>query len=163
MSHVILRKVNHADLPALVTVLQTAFEEYRGWLDPPSGAHTESVEKLRQKLTEACAIVAIIDHTIVGCVFYEIRTDEKEQKFMYLGRLAVLPSYRRRGLGQALVQYVESRAKELRLSRVRLGVRVVLKENRAYYERQGYSVLALRSHPGYTEPTYVIMEKELSA
>lgn len=162
MNNFLLREATQDDISSLVSVLQTAFEEYRGRLDPPSGAHTESVEKLRQNLTEASATVAIVDQEIVGCVFHEIRSDENEQNYMYLGRLAVLPAYRRRGLGLALVQYVETLARQLRLSRVRLGVRTQLAENRAYYERQGYRVLEYRSHEGYPEPTYLIMEKELT-
>ncbi len=161
MSNFLLREATQDDIPTLVIVLQTAFEEYRGRLDPPAGAHTESVEKLRQKLMDAYAVIAIVDQAIVGCVFYEIRSDENEQDYMYLGRLAVLPSYRRCGLGKALVQYVETLTRELRLSRVRLGVRTQLPENQAYYERQGYRVLEYRSHEGYAEPTYMIMEKEL--
>ena len=81
---------------------------------------------------------------------------------MYLGQLAVLPSYRRRDLGRFLVEYVEAKARELGLTRIRLGVRIELVGNRAYYERHGYPVFAYRSHEGYTEPTYVIMGKEMS-
>jgi predicted N-acetyltransferase YhbS len=155
---VFLREATDQDAPLLLQVLQTAFEEYRGRLDPPSGAHSETVEKLRQKLTTSHVVVAEVEGEIAGCVFYEA-----ENGSMHLERLAVLPSYRRRGLGRRLIDYVEAQARALNLPHVRLGVRVVLKDNWAYYERLGYRLIEYKSHAGYSEPTYVILEKEISA
>ena len=80
---------------------------------------------------------------------------------MYFGRLAVLPAYRNRGISALLIAYVEQRARELGLPRVRLGVRVALPHLRARYERLGYRVIEQRSHAGYAEPTYLVMEKLL--
>jgi ribosomal protein S18 acetylase RimI-like enzyme len=144
------------DAPTLLRVLQAAFEEYRGRLDPPSGAHRETAGKIRQKLTIGRAVVGLIEQTVVGCVFYQPQGDH-----VYLDRLAVLPEYRRRGLGRALVEYVEARARELVLPCIRLGVRTALPQNQAYYERMGYRVVEYASHAGYTEPTYLILEKDV--
>jgi predicted N-acetyltransferase YhbS len=152
----LLREATDEDIPTLVAVLRAAFEEYRERYDPPSGAHNETVEKVRQKLTTARAVVVEVDRKIVGCVFFQPLVD-----YMYLGRLAVLPAYRRNGLGQALVAYVETQAKINHLPCVRLGVRIGLQENRAYYERMGYRLIEYKAHEGYTEPTYVILEKSL--
>ena len=157
MYNFLLREVTDQDIPTLVVVLRTAFEEYRGRLDPPSGAHTETVEKVRQKLTTTCAVVAVINQEVAGCVFYQPEND-----LMYLERLAVLPLYRRRGLAKALIDYVEARARALGLSHVRLGVRVVLRDNWAYYERLGYYLVEYKAHQGYTEPTYAILEKDIA-
>ena len=71
--------------------------------------------------------------TPAGCVLYEVNPDH-----VYLFRLAVLPAHRRQGLGRALVESVEARARERGLRRVRLGVRVALPGQRASYERLGY-------------------------
>ncbi|MBI1878958.1 MAG: GNAT family N-acetyltransferase, partial [Chloroflexi bacterium] len=68
---------------------------------------------------------------------------------------------RRRGLGRRLIDYVEVQAQALNLPHVRLGVRVVLKDNWAYYERLGYRLVEYKSHEGYREPTYAILEKDL--
>jgi ribosomal protein S18 acetylase RimI-like enzyme len=157
MYNFLLREVTDQDIPTLLVVLRTAFEEYRGRLDPPSGAHTETVENVRQKLTTDRAVVAVVDQEIAGCVFYQ-----SENGLMYLERLAVLPLYRRRGLARALIDYVEARARVLGLSHVRLGVRVVLKDNWAYYERLGYYLVEYKAHQGYTEPTYAILEKNVA-
>ena len=86
MSDIVLREATDADLPPLVVVLKEAFEEYRDQLDPPSGAHTESVDKLRNVLRSARAVLAEIEGEIVGCVFYAPTGDHVD-----LFRLAVLP------------------------------------------------------------------------
>ncbi len=49
----------------------------------------------------------------------------------------------------------------LGFARVRLGVRVALGKLRANSEARGYVPIAFRSHVGYTEATYVEMEKAL--
>ncbi len=91
-----------------------------------------------------------------GCVFYAPKAG-----YLYVGRLAVVPEYRRRGIGDLLLRASERRAAELGLSHVRLGVRLALGKLRAYYEARGYVPIAFRSHAGYTEATYVEMEKAL--
>ena len=42
-----LREATTADLPTLLVLVHKAFEEYRGRLDPPSGAHDETLETPR--------------------------------------------------------------------------------------------------------------------
>lgn len=151
-----LREATKKDAPAIVAVIQEAFEEYRGRLDPPSGAHAETVDKLAEKMETAHVVLAEVDTAIVGCVFYEPEGD-----CMHLSRLAVLPSYRRRGIGHALVNYVEERAVALGLRHVELGVRLALPENHAYYEQMGYRDLKYGAHAGFSEPTYAVMAKTL--
>jgi predicted N-acetyltransferase YhbS len=157
LSNVTLREATDADIPTLVVVLKESFEEYRDRLDPPSGAHTETAAKLREVLRTARAVPALVDGAVVGCVFYAPAGDHVD-----LFRLAVLPAQRRRGIARALVAYVEVRAQELGLPRIQLGVRVGLMGNRAYYERLGYRLLEARTHTGYPEPTFVILEKILN-
>jgi len=151
-----LRAATEADIPAIVAIIHAAFEEYDGAIDPPSGAHKESAEKIRAKLATDHAVLALLGGRAVACVLYR-----DEGTYMYFGRLAVLPRYRGRGIAAALIEQVEARARESGLPRVRLGVRVALPRQRARYERLGYRVIEQRRHEGYAEPTYVIMEKLL--
>jgi ribosomal protein S18 acetylase RimI-like enzyme len=154
---VTLREATEADVAALVALLIAAFEEYRGRLDPPSGAHHETEEQLRETLRGAHAVLAHAGGAVVGCVFYAPMGN-----YVDLFRLAVLPAYRRHGIGRALIEYVEGRALALGIPCVQLGVRIALPANRAYYERLGYRFLEARTHDGYAEPTYVILEKQLT-
>jgi ribosomal protein S18 acetylase RimI-like enzyme len=157
MDQVSLRQAAAQDIPALVTVIHAGFEEYRGRLDPPSGAHDESEETVRQKLTVAHAVLASVNRQVVGCTFYELKND-----YVYLGRLAVLPAHRRQGIARQLVAWVETQTRSIGYARVRLSVRVALTGNRAYFERLGYHVLDYGSHAGYAGPTYVNLEKDIS-
>lgn len=152
-----LREATDDEVPILLAVLQAAFEQYRGRLVPPSGVHGETLETIRQKLKTGSAVLALVDDEVAGCVFYQ-----QQASHMYLGRLSVLPKYRRRGVGQALIDYVEAQARMLKLPRVQIGVRVQLSDIRAYYERLGYRVVRYTTHEGYTQPTSAVMEKDLS-
>lgn len=155
MSHV-LREATARDLPAMVDVIRRAFEEYRGRLDPPSSAHAETEEVLGRKLATARAAVIERDTRIVGCIFFREEPDR-----IYLSRLAVLPEFRRQGLGDALLAFAEEWARGRGLSRAYLGVRIVLHAQQNYYARRGYQVVGEAAHPGFTAPTYLIMEKTL--
>ncbi len=157
MVQVSLREATAEDVSVLVAVIHAGFEEYRGRLDPPSGAHDESEETIRQKLIVGHAVLASVNQQVVGCVFYEPKDDH-----VYLGRLAVLPAYRRQGIARELIAWVEKQARLLGYTRVRLGVRVALPGNRAYFERLGYRVLNYGTHAGHTEPTFVDLEKEVA-
>jgi ribosomal protein S18 acetylase RimI-like enzyme len=153
-----LREATEVDAETVASILRAAFEEYRGRLDPPSSAHAETADTVREKMKSAGVILAFADDDeAAGCIFCQ-----PGEGYLYFSRLAVLPAYRRQGLGRVLIEQIEERARAMRLPRVRLGVRIVLDRQRAYYERLGYHVAESASHPGYTEPTYVFMEKETS-
>ena len=156
LNDISLRAATAADIPIIVALIHAAFQEYDGVIDPPSGAHKESAEKIREKLATEHAALALLGDQIVACVFYRAEDDH-----MYFGRLAVLPAYRGRGIAGALISYVEAHAHELGLPSVRLGVRVALPRLRARYERLGYRVIEEHRHAGYVVTTYLVMEKTL--
>ena len=155
-NNLVLREATTGELPAALAVLHAAFEEYRTQLNPPSSAHRETIASLQARLESGHLLLALIDGDIVGCVIYQVEPD-----YMYLGRLAVLPAHRRRGIGTALIAYIEDYARAIAAPRVRLGVRIALAHVRNRYERMGYRLVEERSHPGFATPTYVFLEKEL--
>lgn len=156
MSDLALREATTHDLPTLVAILKAGFEEYRGRLDPPSGAHEETVEKLRPVLLQSHAVLAEIGAAAAGCVFYA-----HEDQSLGLFRLAVLPAYRRRGVGSALIAYVEDLARQKGIPQVRLGVRVALPGNLRYYQRLGYRVYGERHQEGFAEAIDLLLEKDI--
>lgn len=93
---------------------------------------------------------------IVACAFYRTHPDH-----VYLGRLAVLPAYRGRGLGARLVAEVEVLAAARGRDRVRLGVRLALPRNREFFERLGYRPVGLDAHTGSPVPTFAWFEKPI--
>src|SRR5262245_17967456 len=91
-----IRAVTDADIPTMVPIIHAAFKEYDGAIDPPSGAHKESVVKIREQMTTDRALLALLDQQALACVLYRA-----EGTFMYFGSLAVLPEYRGRGVAGA--------------------------------------------------------------
>ena len=59
-----------------------------------------------------------IEKIMVGCVAFE----HTEQDVMYLNRLAVLPGYRKKGCGRALVQHILSIGSQNKINRVSVGI-----------------------------------------
>ena len=157
MGELELREVGAEAAAILSDIICTAFGQYDGVLDPPSGAHKESAEQLARKLNHARSILALVESIPAGCVIYEPSDD-----MLLLGRLAVLPEFRGRGVATALVADVEQRAVAAGATRVRLGVRVALPALRAWYERLGYRLVEERRHEGYDYTTYVILDKDVT-
>jgi GrpB-like predicted nucleotidyltransferase (UPF0157 family)/GNAT superfamily N-acetyltransferase len=146
-----------AEAPALLQVIHAAFEEMRGRLDPPSVALSESADSLQSLFARGeHAALAIVDSAAVGCVFM-LRTGVE----LYAHRLAVTPPARRRGVGRALMSYAEQLALMAGCMYVRVGVRLALPQNRAFFERLGYAAIVEAAHAGYTAPTFAHMVKEL--
>lgn len=153
---VVFTHAQSSDAEALLRVIQAAYVEFWGKLDPPSGAFAETASSIGAKVRNGGAIKALADGALVGCVLYEPKGD-----FMYFGRLAVLPAWRRGGIAQGLIAAVEQCAKAVGLDRVQIGVRLVLPAHQAYYEGLGYRPIAYECHPGFSQPTSVTMEKQL--
>lgn len=151
-----LHPATPADAATIALLVQTAFQEYENVLVPPSGARKENTASVLDKMsTGHWLIVESFGHP-AGCVFYEVRDD-----YVYLGRLAVLPEFRGQGIADALPLAVEDAARAANILRVRLGTRLALPQMICMYERRGYRIIANETHAGFSEPTYVTMEKEL--
>ncbi len=152
-----IRTAGATDAPVLLQLIHTAFEEMRDRLDPPSGAHAESIASLQALFARGeRAALATVDGAAAGCVFC-VRSGVE----MYAHRLAVLPAYRRAGIGRALMTYVEEQALAENCAYVRVGVRLALPGNLAFFTQLGYTDILEDSHPGYTAPTFAHMVKEL--
>lgn len=154
MSTITLRAATLDDANTVLNVIHAAFEPYRGVLNPPSGAHKETQETIAQKIETGGGFIATLDDIVAGVVVYQ-----PEETRLYLGRLAVLPEYRGKGIAHVLIAAVEELARQHGFPGVRLGVRVQLPQNRAFFERLGYQVTEYESHPGFTEYTFMNMEK----
>jgi predicted N-acetyltransferase YhbS len=152
----VLREATQDDVPTLVALIRTAFEEYRGRLEPPSGAHRETAASIGHYLQQGHAVLALLNGQAVGCVCYH-----QEGEHVYFGRLSVLPTFRQHGVGLALITYVEQQARALGVKRTQLGTRIALPHLQAYYERLGYRVVRYEAHAGYDVPTSVVMEKQV--
>jgi ribosomal protein S18 acetylase RimI-like enzyme len=93
---------------------------------------------------------------MLGASLFEVEGDA-----LYIGRLAVLPEARRRGVAVLLVDAIERIAREEGRARLTLGVRLVLDDNIRLFTRLGFRETGRTSHPGFTVLTSMDMEKRL--
>lgn len=157
-----MREAASADAPEIVALLHRAYEEYRGALDPPSGALEETESSVRALLDREDALVTVADGRVVGCVFCGLNKKDDSVESAWLHRLAVHPDLRGRGLGSRLTAVAEERALAAGRREMALGVRIALPANHRFYHQLGYHIVAARTHEGYAWPTYYVMQKSLT-
>ena len=142
---------------AIARVIAASFEQYRGKLNPESGAFRETADGIAGELARgAGAIVAERNGEMLGCVLVEELEGD-----LYFGRLSVVPSARGQGLAKRLIDAVEAEARRRGLPGVRLGVRVVLTDNQRLFQALGYRETSREAHPGFDHPTSINMRKPL--
>lgn len=130
------------DAPLVYDIMQRAFAEYLGVLDPPSGVHAETLDDVIVALDQGGAILAWVGTDAAGSARYAWHED-----FCYIGRVSVLPEYRGQGIASAMMQYIEELAREHGSEYIEIGVRMVLENNINLYKRIGYSVVGVFEHP----------------
>jgi ribosomal protein S18 acetylase RimI-like enzyme len=130
------------EAPLVHQLMRAAFEEYRDVLQPPSSAYAESVEDVVRAMGEGGAVLVWEGEVAVASARFRVEPD-----FLYVGRVAVLPSHRRRGIASAVMRWMEARALQLGLSRIEVGVRTSLPGNLSLFQHIGYEIVAVRDHP----------------
>lgn len=154
---VVVRAAVAGDAAPLAATIAVAFAQYRDRLEPESGAFRETADTISRDLAAgAGALLAEQDGEPLGCVM--IKPVEGD---LHLGRLAVVPSARGRGIARRLVRAVEEEAAHRGLTGVRLGVRIVLTENQRLFAALGYVETSREAHPGFDHPTSITMRKSL--
>lgn len=153
----LLRAATAADAVAIAATIAASFEQYRGKLEPESGAFRETAEGIAAELArESGAIVAERNGHMLGCVMVKLIEDD-----LYFGRLSVVPAARGEGIARRLVEAVEDEARRRELAGVRLGVRIVLTENQQLFSSMGYVEISREAHEGFDHPTSINMRKAL--
>jgi ribosomal protein S18 acetylase RimI-like enzyme len=121
--------------------MRSAFAEYAGKLPQESGALRESLADVQNAMAQGGAVLAFIGDLPVGSARFEPDGDG-----LYVGRVAVLPEYRRQGIASALMAFLEDHARATRKAWIRIGVRESLPSNIALYETLGYETLKVEPH-----------------
>lgn len=152
----VIRAARADEAEAVVALIQRAFGEYRGKLRPESGALLETPETLKAAMKTGTILLAERAGRILGCVSVRRKDD-----CAYAGRLAVEPMERGIGVGRALLTAAEAVARQMGTDRLRVDVRLKLRDNRAFFRALGFVEGAERCHPGFSTPTYVELEKTL--
>jgi predicted N-acetyltransferase YhbS len=142
---------------AVAALIQAAFEEYRGRLNPESGALRETAETIATAFADHAVIVAEAGGMFVGCV---LATRQGEN--LYLGRISVHPDQRRHGIASRLLEEAERHARATGAQALILGVRIALPGNFRFFAAHGFREVGREAHPGFDHPTSINMEKRLA-
>ena len=137
-----VREATEGEFPIVHQIMLAAFEEYRGLIEPPSGALSETVDDVRQSAADGAALIAFLNGEPVGSARYACRSDH-----LYCSRISVLPSARGQGLATAILAHIHVIAKDLGYGEVRLSTREVMESNQKLYLKLGYSIVAREPHP----------------
>jgi len=136
----IIRQANETDIGVLVTLIRNSFrdvaEKFRLTAEScpkfPGFCAKERVDSdfekgLRYYILEE-------NNQICGCVALE----EADPDVCYLGRLSVLPRHRRKGYGEALVNYIFDQAKTIGYRRVEIGIISKHRKLKNWYKKFGF-------------------------
>ena len=125
-------------------------------IDPPSGVLKETEADFAARLRDETCFIVEMDGRLVASMFCFPDDDA-----LYVGRLAVHPHCRRRGIANALMEAAKAEACRIGAKRLTLGCRIVLTSNLALFRRHGFIVVRETCHPGFTTPTSYDMELAL--
>jgi GNAT superfamily N-acetyltransferase len=150
-----LRDARPGDAEGIAALIRLAFARQAMLTDPPPSALQESTASIGEHLARGGG--GILAEGPVGSVLWA----EKDGA-LYLSRLAVHPDWRGRGLARRLLDAAEAVARGRSLTRLTLGTRLILADNRRLFASCGFREVSTEAHPGYTVPTTVNLEKRLS-
>jgi ribosomal protein S18 acetylase RimI-like enzyme len=151
-----IRNARRDECTAIVALILECFGEYRGKIVPESSALTDTAAKIESFFPDEHVAVAEQGGRLIGCI-----TARRKPEHVYLGRLAVLKSYRRAGIAASLIASVEAFARRHGFTEIRLEVRIAFTGNQRLFQSLGFREIARHAHPGFAAPTYIEMAKTL--
>ncbi|MGF1630631.1 MAG: GNAT family N-acetyltransferase [Kiloniellaceae bacterium] len=153
---IVVKPEGFGDWAGLLALLRECFATMDGRIDPPSSLHSFDAAKLEAKAGEEELVLAFLGGRLVGCLFAAPRGDA-----LYLGKIAVRPALRGRGIARRMFALAEASALARGLKALELQARIELTENHRTFAALGFEKTGEGSHPGYTRPTDVNFRKVL--
>ena len=134
----------------IIEVIHEAFKRYES--DPmPSSALLETSAMIDENIKDGIVILgAYVNEQLVGVV----KVTNQNNSY-YFSRLAVLPTYQKKGIASLLVAAIENVAAETNIHVVQCKVRKTEADNIRLYQKLGYSIT---KEELTTSPTGFIME-----
>jgi GNAT superfamily N-acetyltransferase len=162
---ILVRDARLEELDKISLLLKEAYQQYQSML--PSDAwnyYVEDIMNVRSRFNESQLIVAEVNKQLVGTVTLYLNTHSSAQGgwprgWAVIRLLAVHPSYRRRGIGRALMEECLRRCRKEGITRVGLHTTEMMDVARRIYERMGFiRVPKFDFHP---RPGVVVMAYQL--
>jgi predicted N-acetyltransferase YhbS len=152
-----LRPIVRKDAAAVAALIRAAFAAQPVVTAPLPSALRVAEADVAAHLCGGGGAVAEAGGALAGAALWG-----EQDGGLYLGRLAVAPAWRGRGIAKALIAAADVAARNAGLPVLRLSTRLVLTDNRRLFAACGFVETTREAHPGYAEPTFVNMEKRLS-
>jgi len=150
-----IKLMEPGEVDLLREIMLKAFGDYRGKLAVPATAESEGPARTRQALAEGGAIIARWEGQAVGSARFQLKPG-----FLYVERVSVLPEFKGKGVGSAMLEYMEIVARHLERPMLRLGTRGSMPRNVELYRRHGYEIVSTWPH-SRGDDTIILMLKTL--
>ena len=156
------RPANHADIPALVALVTSAYRgdvSRQGWTTEADLLDGQRIdpEGLRRDIDRPRSVVLLAerDGALLACAHVA-----EEDGAGYFGMFSVRPDLQGGGVGKAVLAEAERIARGWRLPAMRMTVIDIRDELIAFYERRGYARTGIHKPFPYGDERYGIPKRE---
>jgi ribosomal protein S18 acetylase RimI-like enzyme len=105
-----IRYATQKDAKLIFSMTQAAYAGYRALL-PYSSVWQETPEDVADEMRLGPILLFLQEDRLIGSIRCHIKYEQERSRFLYIHRLAVLPDYRRQGIGRTLMEASETIAK----------------------------------------------------
>ncbi len=153
---IVRRAEVNEDWAAIRDFVARAFQGMEGRIDPPSSIHRWTAETFAAEAAAGAAWLVEDGRDLIGCGFAKVVKDA-----LYLGKIAIHPEHRGKGLARSIIAAAENEAKQRAIAALEIETRIELAENHATFAALGFVQTGETGHPGYDRPTSITMRKPL--
>ena len=133
-----LIKATHSDIPALVELLNSLFEQ-EAEFEPNSETQSKALSKIILDSKIGIILIAKDDDKILGMVnLLFTESTALGSKVALLEDMVVLSSSRGRGIGSQLIDYAISEAKKAGCKRITLLTDIENTKAQSFYQKKGF-------------------------
>jgi ribosomal protein S18 acetylase RimI-like enzyme len=152
-----IRQALPSDAPAIVTLVNRAFEVERFFMD----ADRTNLDDIRRHLEKGTFLLLVERSELTACVYVQISGDRG-----YIGLLSVDPTRQRSGIGSLLMRRAEDYCQRAGCRIVDLRIIDLRTELLAFYRKHGYVERGIESADVVKDAKlpvhFVVMSKELT-